>query len=104
VLHAVSAGTANIIARLNGLSNSAPVTVGGAGSAGQLKIQRTGTNYTITLQGVAGTVNRLQRTTNLNPPIAWTDISTNTAPPNGVISVLTSNQPPNQAFYRVISP
>jgi hypothetical protein len=104
VLHAVSAGTANIIARLNGLSNSAPVTVSGAGSAGQVRIQRTGTNYTITLQGTAGTINRTQRTTNLNPPIAWSDISTNTAPPGGVISVQDTNPPPNKAFYRVISP
>ena len=104
ILHAVGPGTATVTVRLGGVSDSALVTVSGAGSAGQLTIERTGANYTITLQGTAGTDVRFQRTTNLNPPIAWTDISTNTLPPSAMISIQDTNTPPGQAFYRVISP
>ena len=106
ILHAVSPGTATITVRLSGLSNSAPITVtgGGTGSAGRLTIERTGANYTLTLEGgTSGTTVRFQRTPNLVPTVTWTDISTNTIPPAGVVSIQDTNAP-GQAFYRVISP
>jgi hypothetical protein len=103
ILHAVGPGSATIIVRMSGLSNSAPITVSGTGSAGRLTIERAGADYTLTLEGAPGITVRFQRTASLNPPVTWTDISTNMIPPSGVVSIQDTNAP-GQAFYRAISP
>jgi hypothetical protein len=104
-VHAVGNGTANLIARFSGLSNSVPITVSSAGAQGHVVITRSGANYTISFSGgTPGTTYRIERTTNLTVPVTWTTIATLPAAPDGTLSAQDTSPPPNQAFYRVVTP
>ncbi len=61
--------------------NSIPVTINGATILGNGSLQL---NFT----GVPGYTYWIQATTNLNPPIAWTTLSTNTADINGLFNFI----------------
>jgi hypothetical protein len=57
----------------------------------------------VTLNGVANTNYRLQRTTSLTAPVVWTDAASGTADAGGVIVFYDLN-PVAPVFYRAVSP
>ena len=63
-------------------------------------------SFTITSQGVPGSVYRFQYTTSSSAPYVWTEFSPPavfTAPNNGVFQYVDANPPGPLRLYRVIS-
>jgi hypothetical protein len=70
------------------------------------RIVSQGGSFTITSQGVPGSVYRFQYTTSSSAPYVWNEFSPSavfTAPNNGVFQYVDANPPGPLRLYRVIS-
>jgi hypothetical protein len=63
-----------------------------------------GGGFRVVFNGTPGTSYRIRRTTNLNAPISWTDLTTVVAPPHGIIEYVDTTPPLPNAFYQAVHP
>jgi hypothetical protein len=59
---------------------------------------------TVTFAGIPGYTYRVQYTTELTPPVTWSDFSTNTVPPGGLFQITDTVGGTTNRYYRTVFP
>jgi autotransporter-associated beta strand protein len=90
--------TGTVVITIQPVNNAPPLTITGIVLLSNGVVQ-------LNFSGTAGSIYLIEAATNLNPPIAWTTLSTNTADTNGVFSFTDTNATNyNDRYYRAATP